>query len=135
MDNNKTLNTINHPNYYNSYPIEAINMAIKIWGVEKMIDVCYVTAFFYRMRAGKKDDINIDLAKEQWWINKAKELEQIDINNKLDKLSEALNPQDELHTKKRDISGTYDGLIKPYDGNTVIGDDSNSITNTNSKDK
>ena len=34
-----------------------------------------VSAYKYRMRAGHKDDVNQDLSKEQWYLDKAKELE------------------------------------------------------------
>ncbi len=67
---------VNHPNHYNSYPIEVIDMMLDIWGIEKVIDFCYINAFKYRMRIGLKDDMEQDLKKEQWYINKAKELEK-----------------------------------------------------------
>ena len=45
-----------------------------IWGKQKTIDFCLMNAFKYRMRLGHKDDINIDLAKEKWYLDKATEL-------------------------------------------------------------
>ncbi len=71
---NKILEVVNHPEYYNLYSIEAIDMAIKIWGKEKVKDCAEITAFFYRMRLGLKDDIDNDLEKEKWWLDKYKEL-------------------------------------------------------------
>lgn len=68
---------VNHPDHYNSYPIEAIDMMIKIWGIESTTDFCYMNAFKYRMRLGLKDNIEQDLKKEQWYLNKAKELEKL----------------------------------------------------------
>ena len=68
---------VNHPAHYNSYPIEAIDMMVSIWGHQSTIDFCYMNAFKYRMRLGLKDDVNQDLAKEQWYLSKAKELELI----------------------------------------------------------
>lgn len=65
---------VNHPNHYNLYPIETIDMMVAIWGKEKVIDFCLMNAFKYRMRVGYKEDVDLDLAKEQWYLNKAKEL-------------------------------------------------------------
>lgn len=67
---------VNHPAHYNNYPIEAIEMLIGIFGLEKTIDFCIMTAMKYRLRLGLKDDFNQDLAKEKWYLDKAKELEE-----------------------------------------------------------
>ena len=66
---------VNHPSHYNQYPKETIDMMVDIFGKEYTRMWCVMTAFKYRMRLGHKDDINQDLAKEQWYLNKAKELE------------------------------------------------------------
>ena len=66
---------VNHPSHYNHYPKETIDMMVDIFGKEATRQWCVMTAFKYRMRMGLKDDINQDLAKEQWYLNKAKELE------------------------------------------------------------
>lgn len=49
---------------------------VSIWGKEKVADWCEITAFKYRMRMGTKPNNSIeqDLKKEQWYLNKAKEL-------------------------------------------------------------
>lgn len=68
---------VNHPNHYNLYPIETIDMMVSIWGIQKTIDFCYMNAFKYRMRLGLKDDLKQDLEKEQWYLDKAEELKQL----------------------------------------------------------
>ena len=67
---------VEHPSHYNTYPMETIDMMVAIWGKEKVADWCEITAFKYRMRMGTKPDNSIeqDLKKEQWYLNKAKEL-------------------------------------------------------------
>jgi hypothetical protein len=67
---------VEHPSHYNTYPTETIDMMVAIWGKEKVADWCEITAFKYRMRMGTKPDnaIEQDLKKEQWYLNKAKEL-------------------------------------------------------------
>jgi hypothetical protein len=69
---------VEHPIHYNTYPMETIDMMVAIWGKEKVADFCEITAFKYRMRMGTKPDNSIeqDLKKEQWYLNKAKELRQ-----------------------------------------------------------
>ena len=68
---------VNHPKHYNQYPIEVIDMMVSIWGKEKAIDFCLMNAFKYRMRLGHKDNIEQDIAKEQWYLDKATELKNI----------------------------------------------------------
>ncbi len=69
---------VNHPSHYNQYPIEVLDIMIAIWGREKVIDFCIMNAFKYRMRLGHKDDFEQDIAKEQWYLDKAIELKQND---------------------------------------------------------
>ena len=75
MEKGEKREMVNHPSHYNAYPIEAIDLLISIFGPAKAIDFCYMTAMKYRLRLGYKDDINQDLAKEAWYLNKGKELE------------------------------------------------------------
>ena len=67
---------VNHPSHYNNYPIEAIDILLKTFGPDKTITFCYMTAMKYRLRLGYKDDLKQDLAKETWYLDKAKELEE-----------------------------------------------------------
>ena len=54
---------INHQKHYNQYPVEVIDMMIRIFGEEQTRTFCILNAFKYRMRIGHKDDIQDDLAK------------------------------------------------------------------------
>ena len=67
---------VNSPSHYNSYPCEVIDMMVAIWGKEKVADFCEINAFKYRMRMGTKPNNSIeqDFDKEQWYLQKAKEL-------------------------------------------------------------
>ena len=65
---------VNHPSHYTQYPVEVIEMMVRIWGKEKVATFCEINAFKYRMRAGHKDNVGQDLAKEAWYLGKAKEL-------------------------------------------------------------
>lgn len=79
--NGKNLNvrivkgeTIDHPKHYNNYSVEVIDMMEKIYGIDKLITFCELNAFKYRMRAGTKNSLEEDLAKEKWYLDKVKEL-------------------------------------------------------------
>ena len=67
---------VNHPNHYNNYSKEVIDMMEDIWGTEALITFCEMNAFKYRMRMGTKPDNSIeqDMDKESWYLNKAKSL-------------------------------------------------------------
>lgn len=69
---------VDHPSHYNQYDIEVIDMIIRIWGPEAAALWCDITAFKYRMRMGTKPDNSIeqDIKKEQWYLNKSKEIKQ-----------------------------------------------------------
>lgn len=67
---------VNHPKHYNLYDVEVVDMMRRIWGSEKTAIWCELNAFKYRMRMGLKpcSSFDEDLAKEQWYLNKAKEI-------------------------------------------------------------
>lgn len=75
-----------NPSHYNSYNgKEVIDLMVDIWGFEKVMFHCEITAFKYRMRVGKKPDqpIERDLEKAKWYEDKALELKKIlDIKSK-----------------------------------------------------
>lgn len=68
-----------NPQHYKTGGIEVFDMMVLIWGVEKAIAHCEMTAFKYRMRVGKKPDqpIERDLEKAKWYENKATELRKL----------------------------------------------------------
>ena len=89
---------VNHPQHYNNYDVEVVDMMEKIWGTKATMEWCKMTAYKYRMRMGTKpaeDDtreamqkkLMEDFNKEQWYLAKAKELssklfdQSIDMNN------------------------------------------------------
>ena len=71
---------VDHPAHYNQYPIETIDMMVRIWGNEATARWCEMTAFKYRMRMGHKPDNDTaqDIEKERWYLNKAMELRKVD---------------------------------------------------------
>lgn len=69
---------VNHPQHYNNYDVEVIDMMERVFGKEATITFCKLNAFKYRMRAGTKPNQSADkdLKKEQWYLNKKRELEK-----------------------------------------------------------
>ena len=67
---------INHPNHYNVYDMEVVEMMERIFGIQETMSWCKLNAFKYRMRAGEKPTSTVekDLKKEKWCLNKYHEL-------------------------------------------------------------
>lgn len=79
-NNNTECNThyeeVNHPDHYNVYDVEVVEMMERIFGIKETMSWCKLNAFKYRMRAGEKPTSTVekDLKKEKWCLNKYKEL-------------------------------------------------------------
>lgn len=67
---------VQHPAHYNNYSVEVIEMFRRIYGNEATAIWCEMTALKYRMRMGRKpgEPIERDMEKEDFYLNKAKEL-------------------------------------------------------------
>lgn len=86
LGTNENYEHVNHPSHYNNYSKEVIDMMESIWGIQNLITFCEMNAFKYRMRMGTKPENSIeqDIQKEQWYLNKAKELKDKLIKTKKD---------------------------------------------------
>ena len=75
LDQKENYDFIN-PEHYKQGSMEVIDMMKLLWGTEALILHCEMTAFKYRMRAGRKPDqpIERDLEKARWYDDKAKKL-------------------------------------------------------------
>lgn len=68
---------VNHPAHYNAPGRkECIEEMVDEWGAEQTAIWCEMTAYKYEYRAGTKEGSSTeqDLAKRQWYLDKAKEL-------------------------------------------------------------
>lgn len=72
----KAYEEVNHPQHYNNYDVEVIDMMERVFGKEATITFCKLNAFKYRMRAGTKPNQSAekDLNKEKWYLDKMREL-------------------------------------------------------------
>ena len=76
LENKEMEKNVNHPDHYNTHQLECIDEMVIVFGIDAVIDFCKCNAWKYRYRAGNKDDIEQDLAKSDWYINKAEELQK-----------------------------------------------------------
>ena len=70
----KTVDYVNHPPHYTSRPMECIDEMLTVFGEKAVFWFCSITAWKYRHRAGQKGPVKEDLAKSDWYINKAAEI-------------------------------------------------------------
>ena len=85
-DGKKEYEEVNHPDHYNQYDVEVIDMMERVFGTLETAIFCKLNAYKYRQRMGNKpgQDIFKDLAKEQWYLSKTKELkDKLGIKGKL----------------------------------------------------
>jgi hypothetical protein len=77
-NNNENLGTnigkyeeVNHPQHYNNYDVEVVEMMRRIWGDDEVKIWAKLNAFKYRMRMGTKPNtpIETDFKKEQYCLN------------------------------------------------------------------
>ena len=68
-----------NPSHYKQYPWESIDQIIAMLGKKGAWSFCIGNAMKYRARLGLKPDnpIEQDLAKEKWYLDKARELKKI----------------------------------------------------------
>ena len=80
MDKAKEYEEVNHPQHYNNYDVEVIDMMERVFGKSQTATFCKLNAFKYRMRAGTKpgQSVSKDLDKERWYLNKFNELKNKD---------------------------------------------------------
>ena len=67
---------VNHPDHYNQYDVEVIDMMERVFGLYDTYAFCKLNAFKYRQRMGNKpgQDILKDLAKEKWYLTRAENI-------------------------------------------------------------
>lgn len=63
MNVNKNINVENPPHYQLFYNIESIEIIARSMTTEQFLGFCLGNTLKYRLRAGKKDDLQQDIAK------------------------------------------------------------------------
>lgn len=71
----KDSDPVNHPSHYEAHAMESIDEMVIVFGKQAVIDFCKCNAWKYRYRAPYKGKQEEDNEKADWYIKKAKELE------------------------------------------------------------
>lgn len=69
------MDNIDHPKHYVGRKHECIDEMETIFGLRDTIAFCKLNAWKYRYRAGYKGNYEEDMAKADWYIDKAIELQ------------------------------------------------------------
>lgn len=64
-----------NPSHYKCHGMECIDEMEVVFGIERVISFCVCNAWKYRYRCDNKGKHDEDLAKSDWYLAKAKELE------------------------------------------------------------
>lgn len=65
---------VNHPQHYNNGGLECIDVMIKLYGKDAVLNFCMLNSFKYQWRCNNKCNCKEDLAKAKWYLNKYLEL-------------------------------------------------------------
>lgn len=74
--NANQIDNVNQPNHYKQHKFECIDEMVIMFGVEATINFCKCNAWKYRARAPYKGNAEEDNKKADWYLNKAKELQE-----------------------------------------------------------
>lgn len=72
------IDNVNHPTHYNQDGMECIDEMVLVFGVEVVKHFCLCNVWKYRYRANEKNGRE-DLEKANWYINKFKELSEMEV--------------------------------------------------------
>ena len=67
---------VNHPEHYKQHKFETIDEMVIVFGIDAVITYCKINVWKYRARAQYKGKPEEDNAKADWYLNKAKELQE-----------------------------------------------------------
>lgn len=67
---------VNHPQHYNQAAKETIDEMVILFGYDATIKFCVLNAYKYKARAPYKGNMEEDLKKADWYINKAEKLKE-----------------------------------------------------------
>lgn len=78
------MEKVNHPQHYNQGSIECIDAMLQCFGANAVIDFCRINAFKYLWRSDYKDNCCEDMQKAVWYLSKAIEI----LDNEINKIME-----------------------------------------------
>lgn len=69
---------VNHPSHYETGNFECIDVMAEVFGDESLKEYCLINTFKYLYRCKRKNNMNEDVKKAIWYLNKYVELEEGD---------------------------------------------------------
>lgn len=71
----KVINdNVNNPKHYQADNLSCIDVMLKLYGKEAVLNFCMLNSFKYQWRCNKKSNCIEDLKKAKWYMNKFLEL-------------------------------------------------------------
>lgn len=65
---------VNNPAHYQADGVSCIDIMIKLYGKEAVLNFCMLNSFKYQWRCNHKNNCKEDLQKARWYMNKYLEL-------------------------------------------------------------
>jgi hypothetical protein len=65
---------VNSPQHYNIDGLECIDVMLKLYGKDAVLNFCMLNSFKYQFRCNRKNNCKQDLEKARWYMNKFLEL-------------------------------------------------------------
>jgi len=75
------MSNVDHPSHYNQHYFETIDEMVIVFGIDATIEFCKINAWKYRSRAPYKGNPEVDNDKADWYLRKAKELQEAKRNH------------------------------------------------------
>lgn len=76
IDVDVDVDMVNEPPHYHVHAMECINEMVSIFGARDVFAYCVLNAWKYRYRADAKGNPEQDNAKADWYISKAKQINE-----------------------------------------------------------
>lgn len=73
----KSDDPVNQPNHYKQHLFECIEEMMIVFGPKVVYNYCICAAWKYRNRAPYKGNFDEDNKKSDWYLSKAKELQEV----------------------------------------------------------
>lgn len=61
---------VNSPEHYQANGLECIDIMLKLYGLDAVLNFCMLNSFKYQFRCNKKGNCKQDLKKSRWYLNK-----------------------------------------------------------------
>lgn len=68
------IEKVNNPSHYQADDLSCIDVMLKLYGKEAVLNFCMLNSFKYQWRCNKKENCTTDLKKARWYMNKFIEL-------------------------------------------------------------